>query len=155
MHLKKNFWVTLVLVFFLSIFAMFLLNYKEDRSKVREGEKTQFIKRSDAKVWRGKIRATPIHCFGPYAKIEVENPSDNQDYQFRLEVIYKADNGPAQIGLRNLNAGDEILFFRTLVIAKIQGREVDFCPIGIHYPGSYKGEPVINGYKVANLPKKK
>ncbi|MBU4285070.1 hypothetical protein KKF60_00115 [Patescibacteria group bacterium] len=150
MYLKKIFFVLFLVLFV----VMFSVDCKGEQSEV--GEKAQFVERSDAKVWRGEIMATPIRCFGPYAKIKVKNPVDNQDYQFQLEVIYKANNGPARIGLQNLNVGDEILFFKTFVIAKTKERAM-YCPIGIYYSYSlrYRGESIINGHKVANPPKKK
>lgn len=156
MNIKKNHWFeSVVALFFAAVAVMVLAALDSATMKLVTAEEIQVIERSDQKAWRGIVKDKPIHCFGSYIEFDVENPSDNQDCKFRLSVIHKPNFNWEQTDSREFDIGDEILFLPVIATAEFGKGKAFFCPIGIFYPGKYKGESFINGYEVANPPKKK
>ena len=156
MNIKKDDWLNVIEVLFLLVFVVMLLVVPNSSvMKLATAEQIQLVERSDQKVWRGIVKDNPVHRFGSYIEFDVENPSDNQDYKFRLSVINKPNFNWEQTDSREFNIGDEILFFPVIATAEFGKGKAFFCPIGIFYPGKYKGGSFINGYEVANPPKKK
>lgn len=63
-------------------------------------------------AWRGIVTGK-VETFGHWALIQVENPKDNQDYQFKMTVVFYFQAAPAMMGLRDLAVGEEIFFTKT------------------------------------------
>jgi hypothetical protein len=150
MNIKTNYWLEFVVVLiFLAIVAL-----DSAAMKLSTAEKIQVIERSDQELRWGKVLDKPSRLFGEYIVFWVEYLNDKQE-KSRISVIIKPNFKWSQTESRDFNVGDEILFFLPVVTAQTDKGKAFFCPIGIFYSGKYKGESFINGYEVANPPKKK